>query len=96
MKDGYCSDMTRTLLFGDISKEDQYIFDLVRESQIAAINAIRPGVLAREVEQAHRDEVLKQAWRIMRSKGWDTVSTLEIHECPRIVTAMKHVWCPGR
>ena len=24
MKDGYCSDMTRTLLFGDISKEDQY------------------------------------------------------------------------
>ena len=47
----------------------------MRESQIAAINAIiRPGVLAREVEQAHRDVFLRRAWRIMRSKGWDTVS----------------------
>lgn len=95
MKDGYCSDMTRTLLFGDISKEDQYIFDLVRESQIAAIDAIRPGALAREVEQAHRDVFLKAGLEDYALKGLGHGIGLEIHECPRIVIGNETRLVPG-
>ena len=80
---------------GTISKEDQYIFDLVRESQIAAINAIRPGVLAREVEQAHRDVFLKAGLEDYALKGLGHGIGLEIHECPRIVIGNETRLVPG-
>ncbi|NHX33564.1 M24 family metallopeptidase, partial [Escherichia coli] len=43
---GYCSDITRTVAFGDISDEQKKIYDTVLEAQIAAVEKVKAGVKA--------------------------------------------------
>lgn len=95
MKDGYCSDMTRTLLFGDVTQEHMRIFQLVQESQDRAIEAIRPGVLAKDVEDAHRAVFLREGLDDYALRGLGHGIGLEIHECPRIVIGNETVLRTG-
>ena len=41
--DGYHSDMTRSYVVGDPSPEQQEIYDLVLETQLAGLAAVRAG-----------------------------------------------------
>ena len=95
VKNGYFSDMTRTLLFGDVSAEHMRIFNLVQESQDKAIAAIRPGVLARDVEDAHRSVFLREGLDEYALRGLGHGIGLQIHECPRIVIGNETVLKPG-
>lgn len=95
MKDGYCSDMTRTLLFGDVSPEHMRIFRLVQESQDKAVEAVRPGVLAKDVEDAHRAVFLRERLDDYALRGLGHGIGLQIHECPRIVIGNETVLRPG-
>lgn len=52
--DRYCSDITRTVAFGDISDKQKEIYDTVLKSQLAAIEASKPGVTASEVDLTAR------------------------------------------
>lgn len=52
--DGYCSDTTRTFAVGDVSRRQREIFHVARESQQAAIDSVRPGVVACDVDAAAR------------------------------------------
>ncbi|MCS4485686.1 M24 family metallopeptidase [Staphylococcus americanisciuri] len=40
----YCSDITRTVAFGQPSHEAQQIYDIVKQAEQAAIDAIKPGI----------------------------------------------------
>lgn len=51
---GYCSDITRTLALGEPTDEMRKIYETVREAQQAAIDVVRPGTLAKEVDLAAR------------------------------------------
>ena len=95
LKDGYCSDMTRTLLFGNVSEEHMRIFNLVQESQDKAIAAIRPGVLAKDVEDAHRAVFLRENLDDYALRGLGHGIGLQIHDCPRIVIGNETVLKPG-
>lgn len=95
MKEGYCSDMTRTLLFGNVSPENMQIFDLVKTALDRAIEAIRPGVVAREVEQAHREVFQQAGFEKYALKGLGHGIGLQIHECPRIVIGNETVLKPN-
>ncbi len=94
-KNGYCSDMTRTLLFGDVSKDHKHIFDLVKEAQDRALEAIRPGVLAKEVEAAHRAVFLREGLDNFALRGLGHGIGIQIHECPQIVIGNETVLYPG-
>jgi Xaa-Pro aminopeptidase len=54
---GYCSDITRTFAVGEVSEEQRRIFRVAREAQAAAIEAIRPGVMASAVDRAAREVI---------------------------------------
>lgn len=95
MVEGYCSDITRTLLFGDVPPEQKRIFDIVQASQDAAIEAIRPGVLARDVEEAHRQVFRDAGCEQYALKGLGHGIGLQIHECPRIVIGNETRLVPG-
>lgn len=58
--DGYCSDITRTLLVGTPTPRHVEVYQAVLRAQRAALAAIRPGVTGKEVDQVARD-VLGQA-----------------------------------
>jgi Xaa-Pro aminopeptidase len=81
---GYASDMTRTFAVGKLDGKTRRMYRAVLESQLAAIDAIKPGVLCGSVDGAAR--------KVLRGYGLDRLfvhSTghglgLEIHEPPRV------------
>ncbi|MEH7331483.1 Xaa-Pro peptidase family protein [Neobacillus drentensis] len=52
--DRYCSDITRTVAFGDINDKQKEIYDTVLKAQLAAVEASKPGVSAAEVDLTAR------------------------------------------
>ena len=81
---GYCSDMTRTVHVGRVSRDEHGWYEAVLEAQLAGLAAVAPGKTAAEVDQAVR-QVLRKA----KLDRYFTHSTghgvgLEIHEPPRL------------
>ncbi|AMX82625.1 metallopeptidase [Geobacillus subterraneus] len=58
--DGYCSDITRTVVCRMASDEQRLIYDTVRRAQQAAIDACRPQIAMGEIDRAARS-VIEQA-----------------------------------
>lgn len=59
-KDGFCSDMTRTVYLGQPDEEFEKVYEIVRAANLNAIAAVRPGVSFSEIDQAAR-ETIEQA-----------------------------------
>ena len=82
--EGYCSDMTRTFTMGSPDKTFLNRLRVVRRAQKAALQAIRDGVVCREVDMAAR--------RVIREAGYGSYFGhalghgvgLEVHEDPRL------------
>jgi len=53
--DGYCSDLTRTVIVAEASDRHRELYEAVLQSQLAAIGAIRPGMKAADVDAVSRD-----------------------------------------
>ncbi len=92
---GYCSDMTRTVHLGPVSKARRSMYQAVLDAQLASIQAVRPGVETGKVDQAGR-EVLKKAGY----GDWFTHSTghgvgIEVHEQPRLAKGQTQRLEPG-
>jgi Xaa-Pro aminopeptidase len=94
-QDGYASDMTRMLSVGAPTATVKRMYRAVLEAQLAAIDAVRPGVTTVSVDAAAR--------RALAGHGLDHVfihSTghglgLEIHEPPRLGKRDRHRLRPG-
>ena len=81
---GYCSDKTRTVYVGKPTARDRQMYEAVREAQQAAIDTVKAGITAGEVDSAARS-VLRRAKldkHFTHSTGHGV--GLEIHEPPRI------------
>ena len=57
---GYCSDITRTVAFGEPTDAQREIYETVRKAEQAAVDSVRPGVKAMEIDEAARN-VIEQA-----------------------------------
>jgi Xaa-Pro aminopeptidase len=62
INDYYCSDMTRTFVMGEPSKEMKEIYDVVLEAQLKGIDAVKPGVKAKDIDFACRDFIDKMGY----------------------------------
>ncbi len=60
IKDGYCSDMTRTFYFKGVSERQKEIYETVKRANERAISMVRPGVPLCELDRAAR-EVIEDA-----------------------------------
>lgn len=52
--EGYCSDLTRTFAVGEASQEQRRLFQVAWRAQQAAVETIRPGIRACEVDEVAR------------------------------------------
>ena len=62
IKDGYCSDMTRTFYFKTVSEEHRKVYETTRAANEAAISKIRPGVPLRNLDAAARNLITEAGW----------------------------------
>jgi Xaa-Pro aminopeptidase len=93
--DGYCSDMTRTVLVGEGDDVQQRMVDVVGASQQAGVAAVGPGVACADVDAACRDVIDDAGWgdAFLHSTGHGV--GLDIHEDPRVSKQSEVVLEPG-
>ena len=48
--DGYCSDMTRTVVVGKATEKQREVYNIVKEAQQGGLDFIRAGVLGRDAD----------------------------------------------
>ena len=92
---GYGSDISRTVCVERKPRGFDEVYDLVREAQEAAFQAVRPGVPAEEVDRVAR-EIIEQGGygdRFVHRTGHGI--GLEEHEPPYIVSGNREILKPG-
>ena len=82
--DGYHSDCTRTFATGEVSGEATEIYELVRDAQARASEAVRAGAGAKEVDAASRDPIAAAGHGDHYGHGLGHGVGLDIHEAPRL------------
>jgi len=80
--DGYHSDMTRTFVIGEVSDEQQEIYELVLRAQLAGLAALHPGVPTAEVDEACRAVFREAGYDDLFIHGTGHGVGLDIHEEP--------------
>jgi Xaa-Pro aminopeptidase len=83
-RDGYASDMTRMAHVGPATPKYKRAYRAVLEAQLAAIDAVKPGVTTNAVDRAARSTLKRHGLEreFVHSTGHGL--GLEIHEPPRI------------
>ena len=89
--DGYCSDLTRTFFLGTITPLGRKVYDTVARAQKLAIQAVKPGVKAAQIDRIARDEIERAGYgrRFIHSTGHGV--GVEIHEAPWVSAASQDV-----
>jgi Xaa-Pro aminopeptidase len=82
--EGYCSDMTRTIVVGDPDERHREIYDLVARAQQAGLDAVRPGRPAAEVDRAARQVIEEAGLGDAFGHGLGHGVGVEIHEAPTL------------
>lgn len=93
--EGYCSDMTRTLLMGQPTEKHLEIYNLVLEAQLKALAAVKPGVTGKQVDQIARDIIAGAGYGECFGHGLGHGVGLEIHEDPRLSQFGEDILVPG-
>ena len=86
--DGYCSDMTRTIVIGKADDEMKRLYNTVLEAQLAALAAAKPGALCREMDKIARDIIDNAGYKGYFGHSLGHGVGLEIHEQPGVSGGM--------
>lgn len=81
---GYCSDMTRTVVVGKASVEQKNIYQLVLDAQMAALEFIKAGYTGCEIDNVARKRIYEAGYEGCFGHGLGHSVGLYIHENPRL------------
>lgn len=81
--DGYCSDMTRTIVLGKATDKQKEVYNTVLRANEAALAAVRPGLKGKEVDAVARDLIREAGYGDYFGHGLGHSVGLYIHENPR-------------
>lgn len=82
--DGYCSDMTRTIVAGKASREQKRIYDIVLEAQLRALEFVGAGKKCSEVDAVAREIISGHGLGEKFGHGLGHGVGLEVHEKPAL------------
>ncbi len=94
--DGYCADLTRTVVLGEPTPLFRERYNLVLTAQRAALDAIRPGVSGKEADAAARDVIAAAGAGEAFFHGLGHGVGLLIHEAPSLGQASEDTLQPGQ
>ncbi|OKQ00047.1 Xaa-Pro peptidase family protein [Paenibacillus sp. P46E] len=81
---GYASDITRTVAVGQPHPRLEEIYDLVLEAELAGLNAIRHGMISKELDLIIRSPFIRENVNDLFNHGAGHSIGLDIHEAPYI------------
>jgi Xaa-Pro aminopeptidase len=86
---GYVSDMTRTLYLGNPDRRGRSLYQSVLDAQSRALESLRPGVRAGEVDATARRQLARHHLDTLFTHSTGHGVGLEIHERPRLAKREK-------
>src|SRR5712691_12243068 len=93
--DGYHSDMTRTVSFGEPSPRLRDVYELVRSAQQLGVDSARPGMSAGDLDGLVRGVIEEAGYGDHFGHGLGHGVGLEIHEAPWLRYGGNEVLEPG-
>jgi Xaa-Pro aminopeptidase len=93
--DGYCSDITRTYVVGDVPDGFDKLYAVLQEAQAAACDAVKPGITAEALDAVARDAIADAGYGEFFVHRTGHGIGLEEHEDPYIVAGNAETIEPG-
>ena len=94
--DGYNSDITRTVVVGKASDRHQEVYGAVLEAQMAAIDGLKPGIAAADVDKISRDVLRKYDLNQYFGHGLGHGLGADVHDFGRLAGTSKDMVCAGQ
>ena len=82
--EGYCSDLTRTVVLGAATDEQSQLYELVLAAQEAGVAAVAPRAGGAEVDRTARDVISQSGHAEHFGHGLGHGVGLDVHEAPRL------------
>lgn len=79
---GYCSDMTRTIVVGKASDKQKKIYSIVLEAQLKALELVKPGEICKDIDAAARNIIAENGYADYFGHGLGHGVGLQVHELP--------------
>jgi Xaa-Pro aminopeptidase len=95
VRDSYCSDTSRTAFVGTPDPEFVALYEVLREAQAAACDAVRPGVPAAEIDAVARGVITEAGYGEAFIHRTGHGIGLETHEEPYLVSSNPAPLVPG-
>ena len=109
IKNGYCSDMTRTVAVGFVTEEMKTVYETVLRAQLAGIAAAKAGVTGRDIDAAARKVIEDAGYGRYFGHSFGHSLGVEIHEAPNaapmndqpmpcgaVISAEPGIYLPGK
>lgn len=93
--DGWHSDMTRTFFVGEPTDKERKAYETVLKAQLAALDAVKPGMEAKELDKAARDIIDATEFKNTFGHSLGHGVGMEIHEAPRVSKKSDEYLDPG-
>lgn len=81
---GYCSDLTRTVVLGKPDAQVKKVYDIVLAAQLAAIEMVRPGMTGAECDGIARKVIQEAGYADAFGHSLGHGVGLEVHESPGV------------
>ena len=92
---GYCSDMTRTIVIGKASDKQKEVYNTVLKAQMAVLGVIKAGFKGKELDKIARDIIYGAGYEGCFGHGLGHSVGLAIHEGPRLSVSEEDIILAG-
>jgi Xaa-Pro aminopeptidase len=93
--DGYCSDLTRTVVIGPASEEHRGVYDVVRVANQRGAAGVRAGMSGRDADALAREYIESAGFGPLFGHSLGHGIGLEVHEAPRLARTAEGVLAEG-
>jgi Xaa-Pro aminopeptidase len=92
---GYCADVTRTVVIGKATDEQRAVYAVVRQANELAAGEVRAGLRGREADALARDYIERCGYGEEFGHGLGHGLGIEVHEAPRLARTADGVLSSG-
>ncbi len=92
---GYCSDLTRTIVLGEPDEQFRRLYDIVLTAQLTAEELVRPGMTGEEAHLLAQRVIEEAGYGERFGHGLGHGVGLLVHEAPRLAPRSSDVLKPG-
>ncbi|WP_326717544.1 M24 family metallopeptidase [Vagococcus jeotgali] len=95
LKNGYCSDMTRTVFYKEVSDKSREVYETVLEANKRAIKAVKPGAKLSDIDGAARDYITEKGYGEYFTHRTGHFIGTEVHEAGDVSASNHDTVEPG-